>query len=93
MGKWLRKDKCVSSYSFITRRFILSVAYKLNEDDFNRSIGDWRGHWIIISVEFDEISNDESIQSLFIHGSGVIEEDRVKKPLIISFLGQKQMLD
>jgi putative ATP-dependent endonuclease of OLD family len=54
-------------------------AYKLNEDDFNRALGGWRGHWIIISVEFNEISDDESIQSLFIHGSGAIEEDSVKK--------------
>lgn len=52
-------------------------AYKLNENDFNRSIGDWRGHWIIISIEFDEISADESIQSLFIHGSGVIEKENI----------------
>lgn len=49
-------------------------AYKLDESDFNRSLGDWRGHWIIISIEFDDISKDESIQSLFIHGTGVLEE-------------------
>ena len=60
-----------SSYQF---------AYKLNESDFNRNIGDWRGHWIIISIEFDDISNDEAIQSLFIHGSGIIDEkDFVKR--------------
>ncbi len=60
-----------SSYQF---------AYKLNNTDFNRSIGDWRGHWIIISLEFDEISNDEVIQSLFIHSAGVLEKkDFVKK--------------
>jgi putative ATP-dependent endonuclease of OLD family len=55
-----------SSYQF---------AYKLDESDFNRSIGDWRGHWIIISIEFDEISQDESIQSLFVHGVGKIEQE------------------
>lgn len=55
-------------------------AYKLNENDFNRSIGDWRGHWIIISIDFDELSDDEAIQALFIHGSGSIEEGhKVKK--------------
>lgn len=54
-------------------------AYKLNESDFNRSIGDWRGHWIIISIEFDEISSDEAIQALFIHGAGAITADNVKK--------------
>jgi putative ATP-dependent endonuclease of the OLD family len=60
-----------SSYQF---------AYKLDEGDFNRSIGDWRGHWIIISIEFDEISSDEAIQSLFIHGIGTIgATDPIKK--------------
>ncbi len=60
-----------SSYQF---------AYKLNESDFNRNIGDWRGHWIIISIEFNDISNDEAIQSLFIHGSGIIDKkDFVKR--------------
>jgi putative ATP-dependent endonuclease of OLD family len=55
-------------------------AYKLDEGDFNRSIGDWRGHWIIISIEFDDISEDEAIQSLFIHGVGEIDKkDFVKK--------------
>lgn len=52
----------------------LQFAYKLDEPDFNRSLGDWRGHWIIISIEFDDISKDEAIQSLFIHGTGVLQE-------------------
>ena len=55
-------------------------SYKLNEDDFTRSIGDWRGHWIIVSIEFSEISKDEAIKSLFIHGTGVMDEkDYVEK--------------
>jgi len=49
---------------------LLSSAYKINEGDFNRSIGNWRGQWIIISVEFSELSPEESIQSLFVHGTG-----------------------
>ena len=49
-------------------------AFKLTDGDFNRSIGDWRGHWIIISIEFDNISADEAIQALFVHGSGVIDK-------------------
>lgn len=52
-------------------------AYKLNENDFNRSLVDWRGHWIIISIEFDKISTDEAIQSLFVHGSGVIDKNNI----------------
>ena len=46
---------------------------KLNENDFNRNLKNWKGKWIIISLEFSEISNDEAVQSLFIYGSGVVE--------------------
>lgn len=79
------ENGCGKTNVFRAMRLLLEdasyqFAYKLNENDFNRSIGDWRGHWIIISIEFDEISDDESIQALFIHGSGVVEEEnRVKK--------------
>lgn len=51
---------------------LLKYSYKLDESDFCRGLGDWRGHWIIISLEFSELSNDEAIQSLFIHGTGNI---------------------
>lgn len=27
-------------------------AYRLDEADFSRSVGQWQGHWIIISMEF-----------------------------------------
>lgn len=59
----------------------LQYAYKLTEGDFNRSLdkGKWRGHWIIISIEFDELNDEEAIQSLFIHGIGVAAENYVKK--------------
>jgi len=49
---------------------LIRSAYKLDERDFSREIGDWRGHWIIISLEFEEISPEEAIQSLFLHGTG-----------------------
>lgn len=53
---------------------LLSSAYKLNENDFNRELGnDWRGHWIIISIEFKDVSNDEGIQALFSHGAENID--------------------
>lgn len=58
---------------------LLSSVYKLNENDFNRNLKSWKGKWIIISLEFNEISNDEAIQSLFIYGSGVVEGDITKK--------------
>lgn len=53
---------------------LLSSAYKLNENDFNRELRtDWRGHWIIISIEFKDVSKDEGIQALFSHGVGNID--------------------
>lgn len=48
---------------------------KLSEGDFCRSLDSWKGHWIIISCEFDDISSDETSQSLFLHGNGNIEGD------------------
>ncbi len=53
---------------------MLRSAYRLEEKDFNRGLANWRGHWIIISLEFDEVSQDEAIQSLFLHGTGNIED-------------------
>ncbi|KAF1299346.1 ATP-dependent endonuclease [Enterococcus sp. JM4C] len=32
----------------------------LKESDFNKSLGNFRGHWIIISAEFENISDEES---------------------------------
>lgn len=58
---------------------LLRMAYKLDEKDFHRGIGEWRGHWIIISLEFDEVSQDEAIQSLFLHGTGNITDGSVGK--------------
>lgn len=58
---------------------MLPSAYRLDEEDFHRSLGDWRGHWIVISIEFDEVSDDESIQALFLHGTGVAVEGSVRR--------------
>jgi len=54
-------------------------AYRLEETDFNRKLGKWQGHWIIISIEFSELSNDEAIQALFIHGAGNLENGAIDK--------------
>ena len=32
---------------------------RLKETDFSYALGDWKGHWIIISAFFDEISNED----------------------------------
>jgi putative ATP-dependent endonuclease of OLD family len=52
---------------------LLRAAHRLDESDFHRGLSHWRGHWIIISLEFDEVSKDEAIQALFLHGAGNIE--------------------
>ncbi|MGO7015416.1 AAA family ATPase [Rhizobium leguminosarum] len=57
----------------------LRWAYRLEEADFHRGLGNWRGHWIIISVEFAEVSQDEAVQALFLHGTGVIENEAVAR--------------
>ena len=58
----------------------IQYAYKFTENDFNRKLGDnWKGHWIIISIEFNELNHEEAIQSLFIHGAGIATEEYVKK--------------
>ncbi|NQZ49518.1 MAG: AAA family ATPase [Moritella sp.] len=54
-------------------------AIKLTEGDFFRSLGNWRGHWIIISNEFDDIAGDEASQALFLHGAGNAEDDIVTR--------------
>ena len=51
---------------------MLRSASRLEESDFHRGLDNWRGHWIIISLEFDEIGPDEAIQALFLHGTGVV---------------------
>ncbi len=57
----------------------IQYAYKLTENDFNRKLGNWKGHWIIISIEFSELSHEEAVQTLFIHGTGIAEDDYVEK--------------
>ncbi len=45
-------------------------AHRLDERDFCRGLSEWRRHWIIISLEFEDVLPDEAIQSLFLHGMG-----------------------
>jgi putative ATP-dependent endonuclease of OLD family len=42
----------------------------LADTDFNRNIGDWRGHWMVISLEFGELDNSEDCQILAVHAYG-----------------------
>jgi putative ATP-dependent endonuclease of OLD family len=55
------------------------AAIRLEEKDFCRALPSWKGHWIIISIEFEEISNDEVVQALFAHATGDVEEGTIEK--------------
>lgn len=46
---------------------------KLKESDFCRNIENWRGHWIIISIDFDELSAEEGCQTLK-HNTGHMDD-------------------
>ena len=58
---------------------MIRSAYKLEETDFHRGLECWKGHWIIISLEFEEISQDEAIQALFLHSTGNIAAGGINK--------------
>jgi len=52
-----------------------SLPRKINfyESDFNRSIN-WKGHWIIIRIEFAELDPSEECQAIAMHKVGSMEE-------------------
>ncbi|MDQ1166399.1 AAA family ATPase [Flavobacterium sp. SORGH_AS_0622] len=47
---------------------------KLHETDFNRSIGGWKGNWIIIQIEFEDLDSSEEAQSIAMHKMGVVND-------------------
>lgn len=58
---------------------MLRSAFKLEEQDFNRKLEDWRGHWIVISAEFSDVGPDEAVQALFLHGTAQLQSPPVNK--------------
>ena len=54
-------------------------ATRFYENDFNRSIGEWAGHWIIIQIEFEELDAGEEAQSLAAHKIGTLDDFDNKK--------------
>ncbi|MDR1611090.1 MAG: AAA family ATPase [Candidatus Symbiothrix sp.] len=47
---------------------------RLYESDFNRTLTSWSGHWIIIQVEFEELSTSEEAQAMTMHKIGNMNE-------------------
>lgn len=45
------------------------------ETDFNRSIGIWKGHWLIISIVFEELDANEEAQALAIQTCGQMDQE------------------
>lgn len=37
---------------------------RMKESDFSNSLGDWRGHWIIVSAFFDEITEEDKTNEI-----------------------------
>jgi putative ATP-dependent endonuclease of the OLD family len=56
---------------------MLRMAHRIDEGDFHRGLDDWRGHWIVISLEFEEVSQDEALQALFLHGTGNVDDEQI----------------
>lgn len=54
-----------------------------NESDFNRSIGSWKGHWIIIQIQFDELDADEELQAIAMHKVGEVDEFDTTKGTVL----------
>lgn len=71
---------------------MFKFAHKLEGGDFNRSLGSWKGHWIIISIEFSELSSDEAIQSLFVHSAGNGENEVIDKATFNLFFRPKSYI-
>jgi len=71
---------------------MLRWAVRMDEADFHRGLTDWRGHWIILSIEFDEIGPDEEVQALFLHGTGVVTNGGIGRATYnLIFRPQKQI--
>lgn len=52
---------------------MVAQANRLDETDFNRGLDDWRGHWIVIRLEFSGMSSAETIQSLLVQNVAAID--------------------
>jgi len=47
---------------------------KFYESDFSRTLSSWEGHWIVIQVEFEELSTSEEAQAMTMHKVGSMNE-------------------
>src|SRR6218665_873019 len=47
---------------------------RFSEGDFNRAIGNWRGHWIIIQILFGNLDASEEAQAIAMHRVGSVDD-------------------
>lgn len=47
------------------------------ESDFNRALGPWQGHWIVIQIEFSDLDSSEEAQAIAMHKIG--DADKIDK--------------
>lgn len=47
---------------------------KIYESDFNRSLNQWKGHWIIIQIEFSDLDVSEEAQAIAMQKAGAMDE-------------------
>lgn len=69
----------------------LPRSIRFYETDFNRSIGSWKGHWIILQIEFDDLDLGDEFQALVVHRTGEIEEDSKKGCYSLFFRPKKEI--
>lgn len=55
---------------------------RLKESDFSESLGDWRGHWIIISAFFDQITGEDKQSEVCSQISSEVEDQGFLKSFI-----------
>ena len=69
----IRKSQCLTLLFYALRILIDSALprhIKFHLTDFNRALGQWSGHWIIISVIFDDLDVSEEGQAFAIQSIG-----------------------
>jgi putative ATP-dependent endonuclease of the OLD family len=47
---------------------------RFSESDFNRTLSSFKGHWIIIQIEFADLDENEEAQSIAMHKAGTMDE-------------------
>lgn len=71
------KTNLLRAMRLLLEEGMVRMVHRLDAQDFHRGLKDWRGHWLIISLEFSEVSDHEAVQSLFLHNVGNIDDGSV----------------